>query len=200
MKTQWYHRLYFIIYFILILAAFILPVFTLEGYTLSENTLSELGAQHTPYNWVINSIFISLSIATITAGYPGLKKFHFQLIFLLLFCISFFMTAICLQAPIDRTIPFDSFHNELHSIFSILTGITFCIFSISISFIAKKKQHKIMAVFICVVAIVLSYSMFIHSEWRGIYQRGIFILAFGWLQYSFLFYEYIPTKKSILKL
>ncbi|MBQ4819668.1 DUF998 domain-containing protein [Aquimarina sp. MMG016] len=195
-----YYSLFTVLYLVMILASFILPFFTAPKYTILENTLSELGAQNTPYNWVMNIIFMALSCITIITGYQRLKGFYLQIILLFVFAISFFLTSVYQHAPINRALAFNSYENELHSMFSTLTGISFCVYSVTISFIAQKRNHKILAILIGIIALVLSYSMFIHSDYRGIYQRVIFILAFGWLLYSFEFYTFMMTKKSILKL
>jgi len=51
-----------------------------------------------------------------------LEKHHLQLIVLFVFCVSFLLTTIFLSAPIDRKLIFDSFQNEMNSIFLTITG------------------------------------------------------------------------------
>ncbi|TPN87494.1 DUF998 domain-containing protein [Aquimarina algicola] len=195
-----FYILFRYVYILMIIVSIILPFFTTEGYSIFKNTLSELGAQNTSYNWVINIVFIALSCITIIVGITHLKGYYISLILLFLFIISFFMTAIFLHAPIDTSLDFNHFEDELHSVFSTATGIFFCIYSLSVSFITKKFDHKILSILVSLVALILSYSMFVHSDFRGIYQRGIFIMAFGWLLYAFKNYTYLDPKNRILKL
>ncbi|WP_378182779.1 DUF998 domain-containing protein [Aquimarina sp. SS2-1] len=184
----------------MLLIAFVLPFFSDPQYSIAENTLSELGAQKTPNNWIMNLIFVMLSAITFINGYRLLKDFHLQVLVLFVFCISLFLTAIFLHAPIDRGIVYDSFQNELHSVFSTITGISFCSYCLVLSFITRWKYQKLLAIWVGVIALILSYLMFTHSDYRGVYQRDIFIIAFGWILYSFKFYEYVFTKKEYFQL
>ena len=110
------------------------------------------------------------------------------------------MTAIYLHAPINYKLPFDIYENEMHSIFSTTTGIMFCTFCAAISFIVKTKQQIILSVVVGMIALLLSYSMFIHSDYRGLYQRAIFIIAFGWFLYVFKKYKFLKLSNSWIKL
>ncbi len=192
--------LFWVVYIIMILTAFILPFFSAPGYSLSQNTLSELGAQNTPYNWMMNFVFILLAFVTFINGFKVLGEYHIQIFVLLIFCISLVLTGIFMHAPIDRGVVYDSFQNEMHSVFSTITGISFCTYCLIVSFITRWRTQKLIALGVGVIALLLSYLMFIHSDYRGLYQRGIFIIAFGWMLYSFKFYEYVFTKKEYFQL
>ena len=185
------YTLFLATYLIMVLSIFILPFFSAPSYSIVQNTLSELGAQNTPNNWIINLIFMSLSVFTAINGIKVLKGFPFQIILLLLFTISLFITAVYLHAPINHKIPFNSNENEIHSIFSTTTGIMFCTFCVAISFIVKTKQQIVLSLIIGIIALILSYSMFVHSDYRGLYQRGIFISVFGWFLYVFKKYKFL---------
>ncbi|MDY8134944.1 DUF998 domain-containing protein [Aquimarina sp. 2201CG5-10] len=197
MKNNYY---FLAIYLLLILVAFLLPSFTISGYSITEHTLSQLGAQQTHNNWVMNLIFIMLSCITIVIGCKILNGFYLQLLLLLLFSISLFMSAICLDTPIDQNLNYDDFHSELHSIFSIATKISLIVYCISVSFIVKRRIHIIITILMSSIILMLTYLMFTNPEKKGIYDRAIFISAFGWLFYSFKFYTFIKPRKSILKL
>ncbi|WP_298541356.1 DUF998 domain-containing protein [uncultured Aquimarina sp.] len=197
---KWSYLIFSITYIVMILVAFLLPFFSDPGYLISENTLSELGAQNTQNNWIMNFIFILLGFIIFINGFKVLDGFRLQVLVLLVFCISLLLTGIYLHAPINRELTFDSYQNEMHSVFSTLAGISFCTYCLTISFIARWRNQKLLAILIGIIALILSYLMVIHSDYRGVYERGIFIIAFGWILYSFKFYEYVFTKKEYFKL
>ncbi|SEL07442.1 hypothetical membrane protein [Aquimarina amphilecti] len=188
------------LYITLIVIAFILPFFSDPEYSISKHTLYELGAQKTPYNWIMNFVLILLGLISFVNGFRILQKQRVQLLILLVFCLSLVLSAIFLSAPIDRKLVFDSFQNEIHSVFSIITGISFCAYSLVISFAARWRSQKLMALFVGIITLIGSFLMFIHSDYRGIYQRGIFMITFGWILYSFKYYEYVYAKKEYFKL
>ncbi|WP_299441372.1 DUF998 domain-containing protein [uncultured Aquimarina sp.] len=192
--------LFLVVYIMMIVTGFILPFFSDPEYLISENTLSELGAQNTPNNWIMNFVFILLGFVTFINGFKVIGKHHVQIFVLLVFCLSFVLTGIFMHAPIDRGVVYDSFQNEMHSVSSTITGISFCTYCLVLSFITRWKNQKLLAISVGVIALILSYLMVIHSDYRGLYQRGIFIMAFGWILYSFKFYEYVFTKKEYFQL
>ncbi|WP_299215310.1 DUF998 domain-containing protein [uncultured Aquimarina sp.] len=192
--------LFLVVYIIMILTGFILPFFSDPEYVMSKNTLSELGAQNTPNNWIMNFVFILLGFVTFINGFNVIGKHRVQIFVLLVFCLSFILTGIFMHAPIDRGVVYDSFQNEMHSVFSTITGISFCTYCLVVSFITRWKNQKLIAISVGAIALILSYLMVIHSDYSGLYQRGIFIMAFGWILYSFKFYEYVFTKKEYFQL
>ncbi|AXT51068.1 DUF998 domain-containing protein [Aquimarina sp. BL5] len=192
--------LFLVVYILMILTGFILPFFSDPDYLISENTLSELGAQNTPNNWIMNFVFILLGFITFINGFKVVGKHRVQIFALFIFCLSFVLTGIFMHAPIDRGVVYDSFQNEMHSVFSTITGISFCTYCLVVSFIIRWRYQKIMAISVGIIALIVSYLMIVHSDYRGLYQRGIFIMAFGWILYSFKFYEYVFTKKEYFQL
>lgn len=193
------YLLFVIIYILMILTGCIVPFFSNIEYSIVRNSLSELGAQNTKHSWIMNAVIIALSLVTFMNGIKIIGKHHLQLFVVSIFCTSHILTGIFSSAPIDRELGFNSFQNEMHSVFSIITGVFFFAFCITISFIARWKNQKLLALTIGVIVLLLSYAMFVHSDYRGLYQRGIFMIAFGWILYSFKFYEYTITKKEHLK-
>ncbi|WP_298317358.1 DUF998 domain-containing protein [uncultured Aquimarina sp.] len=192
--------LFLVVYILMILTGFILPFFSDPQYVISKNTLSELGAQNTSNNWIMNFVFILLGFITFINGFKVVGKHRVQIFALLVFCLSFVLTGIFMHAPIDRGVVYDSFQNEMHSVFSTITGISFCTYCLVVSFIIRWKHQKIMTISVGIIALIVSYLMVVHSDYRGLYQRGIFIMAFGWILYSFKFYEYVFTKKEYFQL
>ncbi|WP_344925449.1 DUF998 domain-containing protein [Aquimarina addita] len=198
MKSSYF--LLLVVYIVLILVSFLLPFYTAPGYSIISHTLSELGAQNTPNNWMMNFVFILLSFITLIHGFKILGNHPLQIIVLFIFCTSLLLTGIYLSAPIYRRLPFDSFQDEMHSIFSTTTGVSFFIYCLVISYIARWRKQKILAIIVGITTFILSYSMFIHAPYSGLYQRGIFIIAFGWILYSFKYYDLLFSKKEYFNL
>lgn len=168
-------------YLILILVIFILPFYSFESYSILKNTTSHLGAQHAPYAWVMNTTFIILGLGGIFSGWAYLKGYVFHKLVLLLFGFSLVGAAVYQHAPIVEGIVFDPKEDWLHSIFSSVTGAAFTIFTMASTIILKKRPAKILAGSVGVLAVLLSVLIFMVPEFRGIWQRALFIMAFGWM-------------------
>jgi hypothetical membrane protein len=168
-------------YLILLLVIFILPFYSVESYSILQNTTSHLGAQHAPYAWVMNTTFILLGLGSMLSGWPYLKGYGFHKLALLIFGFSLIGAAICQHAPIVEGMAFDTAEDRMHSIFSSLTGASFTVFAISAAFILRHKMAKFSAVSVGVLAILFSVLIFTVPEFQGLWQRALFIIAFGWL-------------------
>ncbi|MBL4662339.1 MAG: DUF998 domain-containing protein [Flavobacteriaceae bacterium] len=180
--------LYAAVYTLMVLTAFILPSFSSEGYSTIHNSLSELGAQSTPGNWIMNSVFIMLSIVTILLGTKVLRRFWIPLYLLFFFAISLGLTAIYKHAPISGMRFLEGEHIT-HSIFSMITGVAFSAYCIAIVFTISKSIDKALAFFMCCLAIGLSLLMVSFPQYQGVFQRILFITAFGWLFYSLVTFK-----------
>jgi hypothetical membrane protein len=190
--------LYAAVYVLMVLVAFILPFFSSESYSITQNSLSELGAQTTPGNWIMNAVFILLAIATILLGTKALKRFWFPLYLLYFFALALGLTAIYKHAPIEDVLFWRREH-LLHSIFSLLTGISFSVYCIVISFFIVKKVERASAILMCCLATALSLFIFQFPEYRGVFQRLLFITAFGWLFYSLVTFKFEKMSKKQLR-
>lgn len=190
--------LYAAAYFLLVMVAFILPFFTSEGYSLISNSLSELGAQATPGSWLMNIVFVLLSVATVLLGTKVLRLFWLPLYLLYAFALFLFLTTIFRHAPIADVFFWEKEH-VVHSIFSFLTGLAFSAFCITIAFYIKNKLARASAILMFSIAIGLSLLMVQFPEYKGIFQRLLFLIAFGWLFYSMVTFRFQkPAKKHIL--
>ena len=168
-------------YLILLLVIFILPLYSVESYSILQNTTSHLGAQHAPYAWVMNATFILLGLGSMLSGWPYLKGNGFHKLVLLIFGLSLIGAAIYQHAPILAGVAFDAKEDRMHSVFSSVTGASFTVFAMSATFILRHRTAKISALSTGVLAILLSVLIFTAPEFRGIWQRAMFIIAFGWL-------------------
>lgn len=173
------------VYLAMLLVIFILPFFSAPGYSMLRNTTSQLGAQLTPNAWIMNLVFILLGLATLVEGWPLLKGFWFQRLFLVIFCSALIGTAIFRHAPITPGLAFDLQADQWHSSLASLTGSSFVIFAISSAFIEQGFWPRVLAIFAGLGATVLSLLFFNLPSFAGIWQRLIFILAFAWFIYFF---------------
>lgn len=168
-------------YLMLLGVIFILPFYSVESYSILQNTTSHLGAQHAPYAWVMNTTFILLGLGSMLSGWPYLKGYGFHKLALLIFGFSLIGAAIYQHAPLVAGVVFDAEEDWMHSIFSSVTGASFTVFAMSAAFILRHRPAKISALTVGVLAVLLSVLIFTVPEFRGIWQRALFIIAFGWL-------------------
>ncbi len=168
-------------YLMLLGVIFILPFYSVESYSIVQNTTSHLGAQHAPYAWVMNTTFILLGLGSMLSGWPYLKGYGFHKLALLIFGFSLVGAAIYQHAPIVAGVAFDAEEDWMHSLFSSVTGASFTVFAMSATFILRYRSAKAMALLVGVLAILLSVLIFTVPEFMGIWQRALFIIAFGWL-------------------
>ena len=191
-KSSWY-RYYVITYVIMILTIFLLPRFSIEGYQIHQHTTSHLGAQNTPNAWIMNAVFILLSLGVWHGGTFTLKQFPFQKFVLYAFCISLLGAAIFRHAPINHALQFNAGEDEIHSIFASSTGFSFTLLATSFYFVHYTFKMKWLALLAAIISIILSLLFFWVPSLAGIWQRLIFIFCFGWLLLQF---RYLLVVKS----
>ena len=172
-------------YLLMLAIIFILPSFSAEGYSITAHTTSELAAQHAPNAWVMNLTFIFLGVSSFLDGWRVLDNFWFQKIIIAIFGLALVLTAFFQHAPIDPNLAFDVGEDNMHSWFASITGLSFTVFAISSAFIETSRSRKILAVSIGIFATLLSMLIFNLPDYAGIWQRLIFISAFGWLIFFF---------------
>ena len=172
-------------YILMLLVMFILPLFNLPGYSIIRNTLSELGAQFTPEAWIMNSVFVSLALGSVIAGWGYFEGFGLHRIVLLLFCISLTLTAFFNHAPVNPDIQYNVREAGWHAYFACTAGLSFIILSIATSFILEKQQDRLMAKAAGISSIFFTVMMSEADLLAGIWQRFMFIISFGWMIYTF---------------
>lgn len=188
--------LYATLYVLMIIVIFVLPSFSFDGYSITRNSLSELGAQATPKNWVINIVFIALSLVTALLATKVLRKYWVPLYLMYFFAGSFFFTAIFQHAPISSGAYLESEHLK-HIVFSTFAGTAFCVYCFIIYLKLQKPIERASAILMGCLAIGLSLLMFNFEAYKGIFQRVLFITAFGWLFISLTTFTFSkPLKKT----
>lgn len=173
------------VYVILLVVMFVLPFYSADGYAIPLHTTSELGAQATPNAWVMNATFILLGIASILEGIVSLKQFWVQKVLIIIFGLGLIFTAIFQHAPITSGVPYNVIEDNLHSIFATVIGFSFTAFAVSAAFIEESKIRRLLAIFVAFAATGLSILMFNVTEYTGLWQRLLFIIAFGWMIFFF---------------
>ena len=172
-------------YVLMLLVIFILPFFSVPEYSILKNTTSELGAQFAPGAWIMNLTFITLGLSTIVAGWRFLKGFSFHRMILLIFGLSLILTAFFGHAPVNPETDYNLTEDVWHSYFACITGVSYTLFAIASAFILDSRTDRTLAASAGIIAVLLSILMFESEQLRGIWQRFIFIICFGWMIYCF---------------
>lgn len=165
----------------LVLVMFILPFYSTPGYSILKNTTSHLGAQHAPNAWIMNLVFTLLGAAVLLQAWLYLKKHCARQVLLTIFGLGLIGTAVFRHAPIVAGIPVNRLADTMHSVFATAVGFSFIFFAVSAAFMETTNRRRISALFIAVIATGLSVLIFTVPGLAGLWQRLMFILAFGWL-------------------
>jgi hypothetical protein len=168
-------------YLTMVVVMFVLPFFSVESYSIVSNTTSHLGAQHAPYAWIMNGVFIMLGVATILLSFVFKDKQPISQYLLVLFGAALIMTAVFRHRPILSDVEFNVMHDQLHSLSASIVGFSFVLFSFSFLISRAKKSIKIIAVLLGTAATLLSLMMLFFPEYMGVFQRIMFIGSFFWI-------------------
>lgn len=182
---------YALVYVLMLLTAFILPFYSAEGYQMMRHSLSELGAQATPNSWIINTVFVLLSLSTAWLGTVMIRRFWLPFYLLCFFSISIGLTAYFSHAPISETLYLEQEH-ILHSIFSTITGVVFSLYCTAMILVLEKRLDKALAFFMLCLTTGLSLFIIAFPSMTGFFQRLLFITAFAWIFYSLVTFKVVP--------
>ncbi|WP_432410053.1 DUF998 domain-containing protein [Rasiella sp. SM2506] len=192
-----YAKIYVFAYVLLVVTMFVLPLFSFNGYSLTQNTISELGAQKVPGNWLANTTIIVLSLAIVVLATKQIVTYWKQLTALYFFCTTLLFTGVYQLAGLDaHQHIFNYTSDALHSLFSMLTGFAFGLFCILLIFILKKRKHQWQTFGVFCLAFIVPLLMWQYPEYRGIYERILFLVSFGWLFYALTTYQFKNRKMS----
>jgi hypothetical membrane protein len=169
------------VFIFLVLVMFILPYYSYEGYSIIEHTTSLLGAQNTPNAWVMNLTFILLGIAIFLESLFHLKQYWIPKILLNIFALGLILVGIFQHAPLMENMTYNVVDDNLHSVFASLVGFSFIIFAFTTVFVEKTNFRRILAFLVGISVTILSLLMFNLSDFAGLWQRLMFIIAFSWL-------------------
>ena len=177
-------------YILILLLMFILPLFSVPDYSIIRNTIGELGAQSSPYAWVVNFTFVFLAIGSVIAGWAGFEGFTLHRIILVLFGISLTLSAFFNHAPINPDMRYNITEAGLNSYFACTAVFSFIILSIATSFIMERQHERLLALAAGSSAIVLSILASESEQMAGIWHRLLLIVSFGWMIYNFKIRDY----------
>lgn len=175
---------------LILLLMFVLPLFSVPDYSFIRNTICELGAQYSPYAWIMNFTFVFLAIGSVIAGWAYYEGFTLHRIVLVLFGIFLTLMAFFNHAPIDPYIRNNITEAGLHAYFACTAVFSFTILSIATSFIMERPHKRLLAIAAGVSVILLSVLTSESDQLAGVWQRLIFIISFGWMIYNFRTREY----------
>lgn len=174
--------LYVVSYTYITLVIFILPAYSYDGYSLITNTTSQLGAQASPFAWVMNSAFIVMGVSIILLFTKDLSHQRYELL-LRLFALCFILVAIFQHEPGIEGVAYNHTEAMLHSVFATIMGVAISIFAVSKAIQAKITRDRTLAILAFASASGLSFLMYASPEYAGLLQRTMFISMLGWIGY-----------------
>lgn len=166
------------IFGLFLLVSNILPFFSFDGYSIVSNTTSHLGAQGSPYAWMMNITFMLLGARSLQ-----LTSYHNSVairLFGLMFGTSLILTGVFRHAPLIEGIPVNVMFDTFHSVFATSTGLSFALVAFS-SFVYNKSKQRYISLLLLVIATIVPLTMMIFPSMMGITQRFMFISAFMWI-------------------
>jgi hypothetical membrane protein len=171
--------------FLMLMAMFILPVWMVPGHSIVRNTLSELGAQSSPYAWILNVLLAAWAICSFIAGWKCFGGFLFQQIILSFFSISLLLAAFFNQAPVSPGESFSLIEAGWHSYLMGTSWLSFIILTFSTALLAENPLIRYWSVIAGLCAVSLWLLGKEADQAAGIWQRLQFILSFAWMVFIF---------------
>lgn len=169
---------------ILIFAAAILlgPFYTVEGYSVITNTISELGAQHTPNNFIAIIGFVTFGLGIIM---EWLRHRSWATTPFLLFGIFIAAAGLLPHRPIDPKIPYKDLIDRLHSVMANASGIAMTVGFLWQSIREHSVKIRVFDFYMGVTCLVLPMAMFALPEYQGLIQRLMYFQVFVWLWFLY---------------
>jgi hypothetical protein len=163
------------------------PVTGNRDYTIIQTTIFELGAQSSPWAFLINTGLTILGCGTVWSGWRFYEGFTFARILLVIFGSSVVLTGICNQAPVLTQEIIVSGENGWHTYFRSTAALSFVLLTMLTAYILDREFQRRLALITGVSFIILTLISSKTSHWEGLAQRVVFIIAFGWLIYNFIY-------------
>ncbi|TAA71753.1 DUF998 domain-containing protein [Planococcus salinarum] len=167
-----------LIFIFFLIASNGLAIISFPGYSILSNTTSHLGAQGSPYSWIMNIFFISLGLMAILVTYSTRIRYH-QVVGAV-FGLSLILTGVFPHAPLVDSVPVNHLQDQIHSLSATSTGFSFTLLAAGHGFISTGPQ-RIAGIVMAIVAVIISIAMGIFPAITGLLQRVMFVGAFGWL-------------------
>jgi hypothetical membrane protein len=156
-----------------------------RDYTIIQSTIFDLGAQSSPYSFIINPALVVLGLGSVLSGWRLYEGFTFIRIILVLFGSSVILTAVYNQAPLEPQSAAGSGEYGWHVYFKSTAAFSFVLLTVLTAYILDREVQRRLALFTGISFIILSLISARTSHLEGLVQRAVFIIAFGWLVYNF---------------
>lgn len=157
------------------------PLYTADGYNVVAHTSSQLGAQNTPFAWLMNLGFIALGVGVGIDARRIWWIVPFVSVIFLMFAAAMAMTGVFSLQPIDPALPYNDMWHVLHSVFAMAAGICFCVGAIGYGMFRRAGAAKWISIGAGMAATGLSVAIFSLPELQGLLQRLMFAVTFTWL-------------------
>ena len=184
-------KIYMFVYLQFVLVSLMLPFFSFENYSIILNTTSHLGAQGSPYAWIMNVTFMMLGFSALMRVTTTQVRYHQVLG--ALFSISLILTGVFRHASLIQSVTSIVWQDQLHSVFATLTGFSFVLLATGHGFMARNKQ-RIYGFILATIATAISLLMVVFSNYAGLLQRLMLLMAFMWL-----FFIMVPPTSNQMK-
>lgn len=174
------------------LAILLGPLYTAEEYSIISNSVSELGAQHTPNNFIMICAFITFGVGIVL---DGVKRFQFPLLPFILFGLAMAIVGVFPHKPVDSSQSFNAIYHNLHGILASIAGTAITVGFIWQGFRTHGRQ-RIICFYMALIATIFPILMLSIPNYKGIIQRVMYVNILAWL---WLKYPVILTNKTLHK-
>jgi hypothetical membrane protein len=172
---------------IFMIAALTGPMYTVEGYSSVRNVISELGAQNTPYSWIMILGFLALGLGIIAGC---IQAFNKSIIPFILFGLFMALAGFFPHKPVNPDIEYNKFLHQAHSMLATLAGISISVGLLWRAVLATSTFGRIIPLILGVICFALPMSMIAFPDYQGLIQRIMYLLIFIWL------WKNIPLKNT----
>ena len=174
------------------LAVLLGPLYTVDEYSTVTNLISELGAQHTPNNFIMICAFIALGGGVLL---EGIRKFQVSLLPFILFGLAMAIVGIFPHKPLDSSQSFNAMYHNLHGIIANIAGTAITVGFTWQGFRTHGRQ-RIICFYMAIIAIIFPILMLSIPSYQGIIQRVMYLHILGWL---WIKYPVIIANKALHK-
>jgi hypothetical membrane protein len=165
-----------------LLAVLLGPLYAVENYSMTGGLISHLGAQNTPYNYIMIIGFLALGLGLLIDGIGCYRR---EAIPFMAFGAFMALAGIFPHMPMDDTARYSLLTHQLHGVFASLAGVSITIGLIWQAFTdtgaLKRTTHAVLAI----LCVALPIAMLLYSDVQGLIQRFMYLAIFAWLWIQF---------------
>ena len=153
------------------------PLYSVGEYSTVTNLISELGAQHTPNNFIMICAFIALGGGIVL---DGGRRFQVPSLPFILFGLAMAIVGIFPHKPLDSSQSFNAMYHNLHGIMASIAGTAITVGLIWQGFRTHGRQRFI-CFYMAMIAIIFPILMLSIPSYQGIIQRVMYLHVLGWI-------------------